>query len=211
MPRGGYEQHRLNDDRPTKKKPCFEASIVLDFKCPEQSGRVVFNSALEDVQGEAVTQNTRAGGENPVANVSINEDCTITVILNSGATESDQKWWRFSDRYDAITTKEELRDFYGDLQYHDDNAIRLLNDCSSPIIGYRKISFKVKHNKHGRHGSSHGFSINVDLLQTDPTDPKNEDRSAWEWLPITIDPEIKNPPPTGGGKLDPEHGSAPLV
>lgn len=210
MPRGGYEQHRLNDDRPTKKKPCFEATIVLDFKCPEKSGRIVFDSALQGVQGRAVTQNSRRGGENPVANVSINKDCIVTIILNDCDDDSNQKWWRFSDKYDAITTKEELRDFYGDLRYLPEKAIHIdANDPESPIIGYRKISFSVKHNKHGRQGSSHGFSINVDLLQTVPK--SGDDRSNWEWLPITIDPEIKNPPPTGGDKLSEEDGSVPLV
>lgn len=211
MPRGGYEQHRINDDRPTKKKPCHEATIILDFHCKNSNGRVVFTSELDNVAGDVVTQTTAGAGQGP-ANVSINSDCIVKIVLKNITDKADQKWWRFSDQFDAVTTKEELRDFYGDLRYLPDNAIRLIEgDDDSEIIGYRAISFKVKHNKYGRQGSSHGFSINVDLLQTDPTDPKNTVRSEWQWLPITIDPEIKNPPPGTDPGLAPPTGPTPLV
>lgn len=211
MPRGGYEQHRINHKRPTKKKPCHEATIVLDFDCTKGNGRVIFTSELENAAGDVVTQTTAGAAQGP-ANVSINSDCVVKIVLKSGTDAASQKWWRFSDQFDGVTTKEELRDFYGDLRYIPDNPIRLKDgDDDSDIIGYRAISFKVKHNKHGRKGSSHGFSINVDLLQTDPTKPENKDRSKWQWLPITIDPEIKNPPPGGAAGLVGPTGPTPLV
>ncbi|NMW32965.1 hypothetical protein HKD42_12920 [Altererythrobacter sp. RZ02] len=200
MPRGGYEQHRINHDRPTRETPEHSATIKLDFEAEASPGRIIFTSGLTTGPEKPVTLLAKNNGK--VASINVRKNCVINLVLDHIDCDGNEKWWRFSNQYDAITTKEELRDFYGKLKYLPDEAITH-PDNDDIILGYRKVSFVIKHNRDGRMGSSHGFSINIDLLQSDP-DSNPDD---WEWLPITIDPEIKNPP--GGGNDTLFDGGAP--
>jgi hypothetical protein len=85
----------------------------------------------------------------------------------------------FSKEYDAITTKEPLSSFYGGLIY---------DDYHQALDRYKKVLFKARYNVGGKLGTRHPFNINVDLLQSDET-------GAVKWIGLSIDPDIKNPPP----------------
>ncbi|MBO9525321.1 MAG: hypothetical protein J7517_04215, partial [Sphingobium yanoikuyae] len=53
---------------------------------------------------------------------------------------------------------------------------------------YKIARFRARFNKGGKYGTRHAFNINIDLLQNpSATEPK--------WIPLSIDPDIKNPPP----------------
>lgn len=83
----------------------------------------------------------------------------------------------FSKEYDAITTKGDFSSYYGGLAYDDYDPER---------DRYRRVSFLARANKRGKRGTRHPFNLNVDLHQPG---------SKLEWIPISIDPDIKNPPP----------------
>ncbi len=193
MPRGGYQQYRLNHKKPAKPIPEKAVTIELDFFCNKD--QLIFEDKWIKKGDDSLipAKNTK----NEVANIAV---CVGRKADAYGAKVTiklaGSKFWRFSNQYDAITTKEELSDLYGKLTYERDDAICLDPnddplDPKAEIIGYRQISFIVKENKGGRDGTTHEFNINLDLLQTSPNE---SDRLKWQWLPITIDPEIKNPP-----------------
>ncbi|WP_298397032.1 nucleotide synthetase [Sphingobium sp.] len=85
----------------------------------------------------------------------------------------------FSKDYDAITTKEPLSSFYGGLTYE---------DYDSALDRYKRVTFKARYNAGGKFGTNHPFNINVDLLQ-------NSEAEVPKWIGLSIDPDIKNPPP----------------
>jgi len=85
----------------------------------------------------------------------------------------------FSKDYDGITTKIALNEFYGSLCY---------GDFDERFERYKSLSFVARFNKGGQRGTVHPFNINIDLLQEDGA---KEPR----WIALSIDPDIKNPPP----------------
>ncbi len=104
--------------------------------------------------------------------ITITRDTRITIVLNG-----DQLF--FSKRYDAVTMKAELAYFYGGLEY----------DGYDPALDrYKSVSFSARFNRCGKYGTIHPFNLNVDLLQDSAT-------GNPAWIPLTIDPDIKNPPP----------------
>ncbi|TIX49709.1 hypothetical protein E5222_12915 [Alteraurantiacibacter aquimixticola] len=89
----------------------------------------------------------------------------------------------FSKQYDAITMKGDFARYYGDLAY---------SELDEETGRYKCVTFRARFDKEGKTDSSHPFNINVDLYLPG---------SKPEWVPITIDPDIKNPPPwLGGGR-----------
>ncbi|WP_334183436.1 nucleotide synthetase [Novosphingobium sp.] len=84
----------------------------------------------------------------------------------------------FSKEWDAITTKEALSSYYGALEY---------SNYDEDLDRYKTVTFQARYNQGGKLGTKHRFNINVDLLQGTRCDPK--------WIGLTIDPDIKNPPP----------------
>ncbi|MFK4873637.1 nucleotide synthetase [Novosphingobium sp. ZW T3_23] len=87
----------------------------------------------------------------------------------------------FSKEWDAITTKEALSSYYGGLEY---------SKYDKELDRYKVVRFQARFNRGGKLGTKHPFNINVDLLQGT--------RCAPQWIGLTIDPDIKNPPPQGG-------------
>lgn len=85
----------------------------------------------------------------------------------------------FSKEYEAITTKEPLTSFYGGLEYE---------DYDETLDRYKTIRFQARFNEGGKYGTLHRFNINIDLLQDAGLDTQR-------WVGLTIDPDIKNPPP----------------
>ncbi len=97
-------------------------------------------------------------------------DSIVTIRLHKSIK------WRWSKRNDAVTTKGELSYFYGNLKY-----ARSSNALSE---SYDIATFEARYDRSGQEDTKHGISLNVELLQAD-----------GQWLEITIDPDIPNPPP----------------
>lgn len=107
--------------------------------------------------------------------IAIEEDCFVEITLHG-----DQLY--FSKDLDGITTKEELASFYGGLTY---------SDYDKKLDRYRVVRFYARFNRGGKYGTNHGFNVNVDFLQ-------GMDSKGPKWVALTIDPDIKNPPPIPG-------------
>lgn len=190
MPQGGYSQFRISPDIPFNGS-ANRATIELDFQT-DASGRLIVSSAITsmtDDNGSAVTEANAPIIHEELSSgrshISVKNNTEITIKLKSN------KKWRFSNLYDAITTKEELTQFYGKLTYDRTHVIK----DGNVIVGHQAVMFYAKYDDVGRVGTSHGFSINIDLLQSGTV-------GQGVWLPITIDPEIKNPPGGGNQKIN---------
>ncbi|MPS68402.1 nucleotide synthetase [Novosphingobium aerophilum] len=132
---------------------------------------IVFNVILKAEEGRIVLEYDQpaAPGQDYIA---ITCDSVVDITL-----VGDQLW--FSKEFDAITTKEPLSSFYGGLEY---------SAYDEKLDRYKAVRFNARFNQGGKYGTRHRFNINVDLLQ---------DVNACEprWIGLTIDPDIKNPPP----------------
>jgi len=105
--------------------------------------------------------------------IAITQDCTVEIEL-----QGEQLF--FSKDLDAITTKEELASFYGGIEY---------DGYDKELDRYRIVRFSARYNRDGKLGTVHGFNVNVDFLQS------FDRRKGPKWIAMTIDPDIKNPPP----------------
>jgi len=108
--------------------------------------------------------------------IAIRQDCIVEIEL-----KGEQLF--FSKDLDAITTKEELSSFYGGIVY---------DGYDKELDRYRIVRFAARYNRKGKLGTIHGFNVNVDFLQ------HFDRRSGPKWVAMTIDPDIKNPPPGHG-------------
>ncbi len=104
--------------------------------------------------------------------IAIKRDAIVEIAL-----EGDQLY--FSKDLDAITTKEPLSSFYGGLEY---------DGYDEKLDRYKTVRFRARYNQGGKYGTRHGFNINVDLLQA-------LECGEARWIALSIDPDIKNPPP----------------
>ncbi len=98
--------------------------------------------------------------------------------------------WRWSTSLDAFTTKNaDRREFYSDLHYKENadsrNWVKAKDwiDEKGNYKPSKAISFKAKKQKK-ESSENHPFSLNIEIKQ------KN-----GKWLPVTIDPDVRNPPP----------------
>lgn len=108
--------------------------------------------------------------------IAIKEHTVVEIVLNGSQLF-------FSKKYDGITMKEDdLGSFYGGLEY---------GDYDKELDRYKSVQFGARFNKGGKLDTTHPFNINVDLLQSGGKEPC--------WIGLTIDPDIKNPPASGGG------------
>jgi hypothetical protein len=132
--------------------------------------RVIFGVTL-GCAGERISLVMEQEGTGK-GHISIKEDTLVEIVLRG-----DQLF--FSKKYPAITMKtDDVSHFYGGLEYalYDEKRDR-----------YKSVQFVARFNKGGQYGTVHPFNINVDLLQDCGVAP--------EWIGLTIDPDIKNPPP----------------
>ncbi|WP_395334981.1 nucleotide synthetase [Novosphingobium sp. BL-8H] len=104
--------------------------------------------------------------------IAIENDTNVCITL-----DGDQIW--FSKEFEGITTKESLSSFYGSLEYL---------DYDEKVERYKTVRFKARYNKGGKYDTCHRFNINIDLRQ-------KADDGTERWIGLTIDPDIKNPPP----------------
>ena len=109
----------------------------------------------------------------------IKEDCEIRIELD------DSTEWHWPDEYAAITTKRDFTAFYKDLKYSSDGKYFRFYDEENKYYKYRHISFlAVRNMSGGPKGVDHPFNFTINLVNSDGT-----------VLPISIDPDIRNPPP----------------
>ncbi len=133
--------------------------------------RLRFNISLHAVDGRIALEFEQEGTRQDF--ITITKDCEVEIHLSG-----DQLW--FSRDLDAITTKEELSSFYGGLAYH---------DYDRKLDRYKTVRFCARFNQGGKYGTVHAFNVNVDFLRG------YDDQKAPKWIALTIDPDIKNPPP----------------
>lgn len=131
--------------------------------------KVVFRVSLDVVNGSIQLQMRQEGCKEQDF-IAIEEDSEVVIELHG-------KQLFFSREFDAITTKGDFSSYYGGLAY---------DEYDSERDRYRRVSFVARANPRGKRGTRHPFNLNIDLYQPD---------SEPEWVPISIDPDIKNPPP----------------
>ena len=134
-------------------------------------GKVVFTIAL-GTDGKQISLLMQQEGTSGKGYIAIKENSLVEIVLRG-----DQLF--FSKGHDAITTKgPDLTYFYGDLEY---------DGYDEKLDRYKIVRFIARFNKGGKLDTTHGFNVNVDLLQQGGDCPR--------WVGLTIDPDIKNPPP----------------
>jgi len=153
--------------------PLIQFPLGRRAPIPAESARckIVFTIALgsDGKQISLLMQQEGASGQSYIA---IKEDSLVEILLRG-----DQLF--FSKAHDAITTKgPDLTYFYGDLEY---------DQYDEKLDRYKAVRFIARFNRGGKIDTTHGFNVNVDLLQQAGDCPR--------WIGLTIDPDIKNPPP----------------
>jgi hypothetical protein len=150
--------------------------VALGFKAPHaeprETIRYVVRLGVEDGKVRLTMRQEGCEGQDFIA---IKEDAMVEIDL-----EGDQIF--FSKQYDAITMKGDWQHFYGGLIY---------DGYNKAARRYTKVRFAARFNRGGKADTCHPFNINVDLKQDDAKGEPN-------WIPLTIDPDIRNPPPTDG-------------
>lgn len=137
--------------------------------------RVVFRVSLGVVDGR-IHLEMRQKGRKDQEFIAIGANSEVVIELSG-----EQLF--FSKEYDAVTMKGDFPSFYGRLVY---------DDYDRKLDRYRRVSFLARFNEGGKRDTTHPFNLNVDLHQPG---------GKPEWIPISIDPDIKNPQPWLGGKI----------
>lgn len=137
--------------------------------------QIRFDITMGVEDGRVVLEFSQAGTEGQEY-IAIKEDSVVQIVLHG-----EQLF--FSKQMDGITTKEELAAFYGGIAY---------GDYDKKLDRYKSACFHARFNSGGKYGTVHGFNVNVDFLRG------FDDENAPKWIALTIDPDIKNPPPIGG-------------
>jgi hypothetical protein len=167
------KQERLNKDKPAGWTPKWVIRRMLTYLTdPGNPRRLIFQLNRDG------PDNTEGSGA-ALLDLDVRDNTEFFLSLDPA------KDWFWSVEFDAITTKAKHDRFYGDILYERDGAFEERIDGK----GWRtkKICFYALHNKNGPLGTRHSFSMNIDLILTDALH-----------LPITLDPDIKNPPPGDG-------------
>lgn len=141
----------------------------------DYQARVRFDITMKAVDGRIVLDFSQVGKECQDY-IAIEEDCLVEIVLHG-----DQLF--FSKDMDGVTTKEELASFYGGIVY---------GDYDKALDRYKSVCFHARFNSGGKYGTVHGFNVNVDFLRG------FDEEMAPKWIALTIDPDIKNPPPVRG-------------
>lgn len=178
MADGAYKQEKLNSQKPFKQSPDVEAVIDLSVHCNDSN----FEFRMEQVTGPLDFLSKKGGRYF----IHVTKDTKVTLRL-TGKTN-----WRWSNDYDGITTKRVLAHLYGKIEYSEQEKDLILEErkadeygakVETPFVrGFKAMAFYAKHDREGAVGTSHAFNLNIDFQQPD-----------GGWLPVTIDPDIKNP------------------
>ncbi len=98
--------------------------------------------------------------------------------------------WFWSNKYSAITTKNKEWDFYSNLQYSECGQKFFDYDTVDESKRLRFVRFIARYNKNSTQDAGELFPYNLNINVINRADGKI--------LPITFDPDIRNPPPSGG-------------
>ncbi len=145
----------------------------VDVK-PGDDGMIVFGCEIE----------TKPREKNPV-NFEIVEDSYVLIELYENYK------WRFSQEFAGMVMKNKAdRKFYGELRYAEKPEGPFY--CKSEIrdgMSIRYLRFVAKYNKLPKgQFATHPYCLNMEFLM---------DGNGEEWVPITLDPDIENPPHGG--------------
>lgn len=151
---------------------------LAPFAPPEgsYSKAIRFDIAMVAQDGEILLEFSQVGAKDQDY-IAVTEDCVVEIVLRG-----DQIF--FSKEMDGITTKEELASFYGGISY---------DGYDKRLDRYKIARFHARFNEGGKYGTIHAFNVNIDFLRSCNAE------QAPKWIALTIDPDIKNPPPIGGG------------
>ncbi len=183
-PEEGFRQYAILDDIPFEGDPARDVNLTLSIKEKQIAGnktRIVFTMREDTNSGQSfskvVVEELRDGIGTGIFYLAIEENTKLTIVLDENVR------WRWPLRKGVhLTTKEDCIDYYGVAQvngtgtFYEDG----LDDRISIYCNARDSNANVPPD---------GFSFTVEL----------EQKHQGGWLPITIDPDIKNPPPGGGG------------
>ncbi len=153
--------------------PLIQFPLARKAPIPAEAARckIVFTIAL-GCDGKQISLLMQQEGTSGQSYIAIKEDSVVEILLRG-----DQLF--FSKEHDAITTKgPDLTYYYGDLEY---------DQYDEKLDRYKAVRFVARYNRGGKFDTNHGFNVNVDLLQQGGESPR--------WIGLTIDPDIKNPPP----------------
>ena len=143
-----------------------KSTVPAEARC-----KLIFTVAL-GTDGKQVTLLMQQEGASGQDFIAIKENSLVEINLRG-----DQLF--FSKSQDAVTMKgPDLEFYYGQLKY---------GQYDEKLDRYKSVQFVARFNEGGRYDTTHGFNINVDLLQEGASGPR--------WIGLTIDPDIKNPPP----------------
>lgn len=148
----------------------YGLSPDFDLGLEDDATVIPFRVTLEVVD-KAISLRYEVVGEEKLHYIPITCDSKVEIEL-----VGDQLF--FSKAWDAITTKQALSSYYGGLEY---------DKYDKELDRYKVVRFQARFNRGGKLGTRHPFNINVDLLQGMRCDPR--------WVGLTIDPDIRNPPP----------------
>ena len=174
MANGAYKQEKLNLERPFKQSP--ESETVIELSVSHENRKLHLKMSFQS--GDRDIFGTLEKGEDTPKFVKIQKDSKITFTLD------DNTDWRWSNDYDGITFKQDLSSLYGKIEYCDEFECDSKSKSDGGIIvqGFKSMSFLAKHDRNGVENTIHGFSLNIDFKQANGT-----------WLPVTFDPDVKNP------------------
>jgi len=127
-----------------------------------------------DDEGRVIYQyRTVAITPTSILDLKIDENSWVVISLDS------DKRWQWSRTLDAVTTKDPRDQHYFELGYRTEAGQWVAREDFPADEPIRQIRFGAKLNR--GNAEKHGFSFNIDLEYPDGI------------LPITIDPDIRNP------------------
>jgi hypothetical protein len=116
--------------------------------------------------------------------IDIHQNVRVTIELDSAIE------WFWSNRFSAITTKDIGSNFYSNLQYSECGEKFAYYDDNNEAKRYRFIRFTARYNENGDKENGERFPYNMNINMVNGADGRI--------LPVTFDPDIRNPPPKGG-------------
>ncbi len=187
MPQRYFEQRRINANVPPNWDSSSATTIQL-FLHMTKRGELTYM---------ANTQLPGKPGEPPIITRQLDFAIWTKYVLVEMhlMSTAEVRGWRWSTSLDAFTTKDSARTaHYGHLHYKENPGSNQWVkadewvDARGLYLPATSVQFKAKQ-KGGSKKDYHAFSLNLELLQPN-----------GQWLPITIDPDVRNPP-TGSDKL----------
>jgi hypothetical protein len=175
MRSGAYQQNRIMHGN----LPDFDAKYKVEVLIkPRIKDKLLRFDKKITITKIASTQQVE------IRDIDVYDDTIIVLVL-------DQTYfsWRWSKRYDAVTTKTELSYYYGNLCYI---------ASSDGSDDFTKVAFQARADRDGQRGTYHGLSFNVEIEQ-----PKEIAGVQRRWLEVTLDPDVGNPPRADAPEMEP--------